>query len=143
MTPDHLPVLDELDRRECLHLLATQPVGRLAVATPEGPLVVPVNFVVDGEAIVFRSDRGSKLFAIGDGRVAFEVDLIDAYHRTGWSVLIRGRAYEATHWEIDHLLLQPWAPGDKRHWIRLPIATITGRRLKDPNPGSVDPRAYL
>jgi nitroimidazol reductase NimA-like FMN-containing flavoprotein (pyridoxamine 5'-phosphate oxidase superfamily) len=45
----------ELTERECRYLLGTHGVGRLAVTTPAGPLVVPVDYgVVDG-AIVFRT----------------------------------------------------------------------------------------
>lgn len=121
--------LTTLERAECLELLAAQPVGRLAVMDGDSPLVVPVNYVLDGDCIVFRSDLGAKLTALAHQKVSFEVDYIDWYHRTGWSVLVRGAAYEATRWEVDHLLLEPWAEGDKRHWVRIPIVDITGRRL--------------
>src|SRR5437879_11578415 len=95
--------LAELSRDECLQLLATQPVGRLAIGIPDAaPLVVPVNFVLDGEAIVFRSDQGTKLALLHRSPVAFQVDFVDWIHRTGWSVLARGTAYEATHFETEH-----------------------------------------
>ena len=123
--------LGELTRDECFGLLATQPVGRLAVATPEdAPLVVPVNFVLDGEAIVFRSDLGAKVRLIRHAPVSFQVDFIDWYHKAGWSVLARGVASEASHWEVGHLLLEPWAEGDKRHWVRIVVSDVTGRRLE-------------
>lgn len=121
--------LTTLDRAECLELLHAQPVGRLAVIDGDSPLVVPVNYTLDGGCIVFRSDLGTKLAALAHHKVSFEVDYIDWYHCTGWSVLVRGAAYEATHWEVDHLLLEPWAEGDKRHWVRIPIVEVTGRRL--------------
>jgi nitroimidazol reductase NimA-like FMN-containing flavoprotein (pyridoxamine 5'-phosphate oxidase superfamily) len=116
---------------ECWQLLATQSVGRIAVPIDrQGPLVVPVNFMLDGEAIVFRSDMGAKIEALRDGPVSFQVDFIDWSRRTGWSVLARGVAYEATHWEVDHLLLEPWAGGDKSHWVRIIVTDLTGRRLE-------------
>lgn len=120
-----------LDRAECLDLLRGQPVGRIAVIDGDSPLVVPVNYTLDGDCVVFRSEGGTKLDALArHEKVSFEVDAIDWYHRTGWSVLVRGTAYEATHWEVDHLLLEPWTEGDKRHWVRIPITEITGRRLE-------------
>lgn len=122
--------LIELDRQECLELLASQPVGRVSVAEPgQAPLVVPVNYRLDGEAIVFRTGPGMKATLLRRLPVSFEVDAVDWTGRTGWSVLLRGRAYVATHWETDHLNLMPWATGDKTIWLRIVPDEITGRRL--------------
>ena len=121
---------------ECLALLADHPVGRVAIAQPgQPPLVVPVNYQLDGDAIVFRSDPGLKTQLLAHMPVSFEVDSIDPHHRTGWSVLVHGTAYLATHWETDHLHLDPWAEGKKRIWVRIVPSTITGRRLE---PGDFD-----
>lgn len=50
---------DELHVEDCLRLLETQPVGRLAInRIDDGPLVVPVNYVLDGDTIVFRIRPG-------------------------------------------------------------------------------------
>ena len=134
--------LDEIDREECLELLASQPVGRLAVSMPgRGPLVVPVNYVLDGDAIVFRSDLGSKLTALL-GPASFEVDSIDPLHRTGWSVLVVGTAHQVSQWETGHLDVEPWADGPKRHWVRLVPQEITGRRIVL-SPSERDDRGYL
>ena len=59
-------------------------------------LVLPVNYVLDGDVIVFRSDPGEKLDAIDGHPASFQIDFIDAFHHTGWSVLVRGTAYRAT-----------------------------------------------
>src|SRR5437763_13797599 len=96
MTRTTAAVAVEIDRDECLQLLRSQPVGRVAMTTPDdSPLVVPVNYVVDGEFVVFRSDPGTKLRLLAARPVSFQVDFIDWFHRSGWSVLGRGRAYEA------------------------------------------------
>ena len=132
-----------LDREECYALLATHQVGRLAVPVPgHGPLVVPVNFGIDREVIVFRSDLGTKLDALRDQAVSFEVDEIDLTHHTGWSVLIEGHAREVTHWEAAHVDVEPWAPGPKTHWIRLTPDSVSGRRIQL-LPVESDPRGYL
>lgn len=135
--------LVEIPREQCLQLLRASFVGRVAVAVPGGaPLVVPVNFVVDGEIVVFRSDEGSKIDALRVGPISFQADFVDPVHRTGWSVLVQGVAYEATPWEVKHIGLESWVSGAKAHWVRIVPATITGRRI-NPAESAVDPRGYL
>ena len=51
------------DHDECMRLLATQKVGRLAVVAGQYPSVTPVNFALDDGTIVFRSGAGMKLDA--------------------------------------------------------------------------------
>ena len=122
--------LEELDHDQCVELLASMSIGRLAVAVDDdGPLVVPVNYVLDGDVVVFRSGAGSKLHALWDLPVSFQVDQVDPFHRAGWSVLVRGYASEATSQQVKDLALEPWAPGSKRHWIRIVPRAITGRRI--------------
>ncbi|HZN13985.1 MAG TPA: pyridoxamine 5'-phosphate oxidase family protein [Acidimicrobiales bacterium] len=129
-TDETRAALNELSPDECIRLLGDQSVGRLAVAFPgEPPTVVPVNYLIEGDVIVFRSDLGQKLTRLRQQPVAFELDHIDYVHRTGWSVLVQGVAYEATHFETDHLALHPWAEGEKSHWVRIVPSSITGRRL--------------
>jgi len=125
--------LEELSRAECLRAMATEPVGRLAITMPDGfPLVVPVNFVLDGETVVFRTGAGTKLGNIGQ-KVGFQVDHFRPQIKCGWSVLVRGTVYEATHWEIDHLVLEPWTDGRKSHWLRILPVEITGRQIVLPD----------
>jgi nitroimidazol reductase NimA-like FMN-containing flavoprotein (pyridoxamine 5'-phosphate oxidase superfamily) len=136
MTTDTInAAFEALEREECLRLAASQSVGRLAVTVDDhaSPLVVPVNYVLDRDVVVFRSGPGAKLHALRETPVSFEVDLIDASHRTGWSVLFRGIAYQATDREVAHLLVEPWAPGDKQHWIRVLPTAITGRSIRLPD----------
>jgi nitroimidazol reductase NimA-like FMN-containing flavoprotein (pyridoxamine 5'-phosphate oxidase superfamily) len=108
-------------------------VGRLGFVRDGQPVILPVNYVVDGETIVFRTGAGTRLDALRDARVAFEVDAVDTEHRTGWSVLVQGRAREVTASdELDYLArarLAPWAGGEKAHWIRIVADTVTGRRI--------------
>src|SRR4051794_9668259 len=133
--------LDEIPRDECFELLAQAPIGRLAVNGRAGsPLVVPVNFVVDREDIVFRSDPGRKLRDVVDRPVSFEIDAIDPVHRTGWSVLVEGIAYESE--PPAGVELEPWAPGPKAHWVRVVPGSISGRRIRR-SAQPPDPRAYV
>ncbi len=135
--------LEELERDECLVLLRSFTVGRVAIVTASGSvLVVPVNYVVDGEAIVFRSDAGEKLEHLDERPASFQIDFIDSYHRAGWSVLVQGVAYHASPSEVEHLDIVSWAGRDKSHWVRVVPARITGRRLVPPDL-PLDVRGYL
>lgn len=138
-----VPALEDLTREECLRLLGDGGVGRFAVATPgAAPLVLPVNYLMDGEAVVFRTGPGSKLRGLRGMPVSFEIDEIDHTRRTGWSVLVRGRAYEATRWEIEHLHLEPFVPENKGHWVRVVPDVVTGRRIRQ-REEQVDLGGYL
>ena len=125
--------LIELAREECLVLLRAFSVGRFAIASASGSvLVVPVNYLVDEDVIVFRSDPGEKLDHLHAQPASFQIDFVDPFHHTGWSVLVRGTAYRATDAEVGHLDIKPWARGDKPHWVRVVPLEITGRRLVTP-----------
>ena len=80
---------------------------------------------------------GTKLDAACRGsRVAFEIDGTGTVAHTGWSVLVRGEAIEVTGPEelarLRRLLLAPWAPGAKAHYVRILPAKLTGRRILPP-----------
>ena len=126
-----------LDREECLRLLGTRRLGRVAVAV-EGwsPLIRPVNYRFDpaSQSVVFRSGRGTKLTGLLRAHaVAFEVDEIDEAARTGWSVIVSGRAEEVIRTDdlahVEALGLDPWVPGDVPHWFRVRTEMVSGRRI--------------
>ncbi|MCI3278154.1 pyridoxamine 5'-phosphate oxidase family protein [Streptomyces cylindrosporus] len=126
--------LVELSVPECRALLADHGVGRIAVPTASGPVVVPVNYsVVDG-AIVFRTEPGSTPAQASGCQVAFEADRIDDAFSTGWSVLVRGHARTVTDpgeaARFDGLARgAPWAGGHREEWVRIDPVAITGRRI--------------
>jgi nitroimidazol reductase NimA-like FMN-containing flavoprotein (pyridoxamine 5'-phosphate oxidase superfamily) len=127
----------ELSKSECFQLLAQEHLGRVAVVDDRGPVVFPVNFVLDRHMVVFRTDEGTKLdTACRGSRVAFEVDGTDAADRTGWSVVVRGEAVEVTDpaelTRLRKLPPDPWAPGAKTHYVRILPAMLTGRRISAP-----------
>jgi len=81
--------LQVIPRDEALRLLASAPVGRVVFTLRALPAVLPVNFVLDGDAVVFRTAPGSKLTAaVRNAVVAFQVDQIDPQTQTGWSVVV-------------------------------------------------------
>lgn len=121
---------------DCRRLLAEQEIGRLALPTGGTPEIFPVNYAVDGDDIVFRTDEGLKLTLAERGQVAFEVDGIDVEAREGWSVVIKGRAEEVTVHDspelrerVSTLALYPWALGDRGHWVRIIANQVSGRRI--------------
>lgn len=137
---DGLPRIETLDRPRCVELLAGACVGRLAFTSPqeaEPPGVVPLSYVLDGpagaESLVFRTTHGSRLGrAVLGALVAFEVDDLRAQVHEGWSVVVTGRAGQVVEAEeLDRLgrRLEPWAPGFKELFLRLPLESVTGRRL--------------
>lgn len=128
--------LEILHYDECLHLLSEERVGRIGLLDAGSPVIMPVNFALDGSSIVFRSGRGAKLEAAVMGRaVCVEVDSWNVLEHTGWSVLAKGVAEHVTDGvEIDRLdrfPVRPWASPEVRHeWIRVHVEDVTGRRIR-------------
>lgn len=125
--------VEHLGEAECWDLLTAEPVGRLGVIFDSGPEIYPLNHVVDGRTIVFRTDPGSKLAGlVKTPAVCYQVDGIDPAGHTGWSVLVKGRANELAAGELDlvaGLDLDYWTVGAKEHWVRIVPVEVTGRRI--------------
>jgi len=131
--------IEVLAPAECLRLLASVPVGRVGVTIDALPAVLPVNFVVSGGAIVFRTVPGTKLDAATAGAVvAFEADSYGPVPSTGgWSVLVRGVAHELTETgalaKVGALPLESWAwDGGADRFVRIAPTVLTGRRVVGP-----------
>lgn len=125
--------LEPMSRDECLRRLADNQVGRLAVSVRGQPVIFPVNYVLDGDVVIFRSDPGTKLDSAGLARVAFEIDHIDSELKSGWSVVVQG---VGRYIGVDPgserrraLPLEAWAPGDKENWVEILDPEISGRQL--------------
>ena len=143
---DHVPPTPssaELTRAECLHLLATGSIGRVAVTigAPSRPVIRPVNYVFDtvSQSVVFRSTPGSKLYALLHSTTAcFEADDIDVAARTGWSVIIQGvtePVRDATELRrLGRLALHSWVAGPESQLIRIRARTVSGRRVSAATP---------
>jgi uncharacterized protein len=132
--PGAVGQLRELTRAECFELLENEHLGRLAVVDERGPVVFPVNYVLDRHTVVFRTEEGTKLHAASRGSPAcFEVDTTDAATHTGWSVVVRGEITQVTDQaelaRLRELPLQAWARGARNHFIRMLPATVTGRLI--------------
>ncbi len=128
--------MEIIPRRECLQLLAGRRVGRLAFLIGDQPMVLPVNYGLSGDIVVFRTGDGTKLDAARARKVAFEVDEVDADAREGWSVVVQGVAEDITDaddWFAESLravACRTWLPGAAGHYVRITPTLVTGRRIR-------------
>jgi uncharacterized protein len=140
--------LELLTDEDCWRLLASGEVGRVAITMHALPVIFPVNYVVLGTAIVFRTARGSKLAAAARGAVvAFEVDDYERSDRSGWSVLAVGRSEVVHDLEITGSVvaagLEPWADGHRTALVRITPGFVSGRRIvheTEQDPSQPSPR---
>jgi hypothetical protein len=128
--------LTQLTRTECLHLMTSVPMGRIIYTRQALPAVELVNFALDVGDIVIRTERSAKLAAAIRGAVvAFEVDSMDTARRAGWSVTAIGHSQEVTDPDqiarLERMGLSSWAPGDRKHFIRISPEILNGRRLAE------------
>jgi len=129
------PRLRDLGPGECRALLSTHGVGRIAVWAADGrPAVVPVNYEIVDDAIVFRTAPDSTPAAAVGTEVAFEVDHMDEVLSEGWSVLAAGPASVVTDPDAvrrltAHAHTTPWAGGAREMWVSIRPTRLTGRRI--------------
>ena len=130
-------VLRDLSSEECLSALRAERIGRLAVSQGALPLILPVNYAMDGTTIVFRTRQGGLLDrACRNTIVAFEIDGHDAGAGTGWSVLAVGvaNALYAGDWlRAVKLGLTSVGAGDGAVFIKITPGTVTGRSVDGPS----------
>jgi nitroimidazol reductase NimA-like FMN-containing flavoprotein (pyridoxamine 5'-phosphate oxidase superfamily) len=127
------PEVRALSREECLEKLRTHSVGRVSATENALPVIVPVNYVVDGSAVVFRTAAGGLLDRVCHSSVvAFEVDEIAADGMSGWSVLIVGVADALDEGEqvraSSRRLVSAAGPG-RDHFVRVTFGQVTGREI--------------
>ena len=133
--------LEQLDEAECLRLISPGGVGRLAYSGRYGLTVLPVNYVMYLDTIVFRTAHDSPTdedlrtgIADAEYKVAFEIDNIQPSVHGGWSVLVQGSAHHVDSEDERAAVLEtgvePWAGGVRELFIRVIPTRITGRRLR-------------
>lgn len=122
-----------LTEDESWELVAGEAMGRLVTRVGDVVDVVPINFVLDGRALVFRTAPGSKLSGLTiNSSVVFETDRFDAVG--GWSVVLRGTARaletEAEVAAAEALPLRPWVPTLKTVFVRVEVESLSGRAFR-------------
>ncbi|MCU1369793.1 MAG: pyridoxamine 5-phosphate oxidase-related FMN-binding protein [Ilumatobacteraceae bacterium] len=134
-------VLEELDERECLRLLGTAHLGRIALTVGALPAVFPIHFALLGRDPVFRTGSGTKLAAGSSGHVVcLEVDDVDTECHRGWSVMVIGPTHVMTEpGELavaKELPLRPWV-GSGDAYVQIRSGLISGRRIGGASAGTI------
>lgn len=125
----------ELTEAECVTLLKSKGIGRIAIVVDGRPEIFPVNYAFDEGVVVFRTAAGLKLERGPYTPAAFEVDEIDSAQGVAWSVVVHGTvqditdAMDAVAERLRHLVVAPAAPGSRPHWMGVYADRITGRRI--------------
>ena len=134
MTDDRC--LEGLTRGESLRLLASVPVGRVAFSHRALPAIRPVNHLLASDQIIIRADLGTALSnevgPEGGMVVAYEVDMLEAEDRVGWSVVVVGRARRVTDEAAAdryRQILHPWVSGSMADVLAIQAEIVTGFRL--------------
>lgn len=135
--------VQELDTAESLRLVAGQEIGRVAYNGRFGPMVLPVNYRLFEDSIVFRTAQGSTMdqdlttgIADAEYLIAFEIDHLDPDRREGWTVLIHGSAHHVTDEDERSSVAQagvtPWVGGIRDLYMRIRPTHVAGRRITHP-----------
>ena len=135
MTEPTQTVVEDMSRSDALDRLQRHGfVGRVAFIVAGRPMIMPVNYLADGDALVFCTGEGTKLSTLrGSAAVAFEVDDSRPLDHSAWSVVVEGTASEITDPEELQRLrrgpLKSWAVRPTAHWIRVTYEQVSGRRI--------------
>nr|WP_185992634.1 pyridoxamine 5'-phosphate oxidase family protein [Janibacter cremeus] len=117
---------------ECWQALREHEFGRLAYRLLGEVHITPINYVVDGERLLFRTAQGNKLLSVVmHGPVALEIDELGV--EEAWSVVARGSARVlegADAGRSEQLPLRPWVGGEKETVVRIDPEEVTGRRFR-------------
>ena len=138
--------LNVLDADECWARLRQHDLGRISFVSEGWPRIFPVNYAAGEGAIVFRTAPGAKLTYGPSARVCFEIDGVDVWSGSGWSVMAIGVLEDITDLSDDRgqrlrkLAVHPVAPGEKMHWLSLTPQELSGRSFKG---GWFIPGAYV
>jgi len=129
---------------QCYELLPTVPVGRIVFTENALPAIQPVNFMVDGTDVVFRTSRGSKVAAAARSAVvAFEVDTYNDSLTQGWSVVLIGRAQAVVDPDervrLAELPLRSLVGDTGSTFIRVIPEIVRGRQVTSPGLTSAEP----
>ncbi|MDH6139690.1 MULTISPECIES: pyridoxamine 5'-phosphate oxidase family protein [Kitasatospora] len=132
---DRVDRIEDLGEAECLRLLSTVPIGRVVYTEHALLRVVPVEFQLeaDGRLLLALVPDGAAARALHGAVTVFQADRLDEASRTGWSVVVHGRAEvvrdPAVHARLLRTGPRPWASTAEPLFVRLTTDLVTGRRL--------------
>jgi nitroimidazol reductase NimA-like FMN-containing flavoprotein (pyridoxamine 5'-phosphate oxidase superfamily) len=127
---------EAIGREQCLDLLASNHLGRVAWQAADVPQILPITYATHQGSVYFRTAPDGILSAlVQPTRVALEVDELDQQTRTGWSIVLHGRTSSVSDpdaladlWAADSLV--PWAEGNRTLFICIRLDRISGRVVR-------------
>ena len=127
---------EALGRQQCLDLMESRHVGRVAWQAADLPQILPVTYAMHEGSAYFRTAPDSVLAELTlPTSVALEVDELDQQHRSGWSIVMHGRTSAVSEpdaladlWGSDSLV--PWASGNRTLFIRIRPERVSGRVVR-------------
>lgn len=129
--PDADQPVVEMSAEECWTRLAAERVGRLGYRLVDEIHVIPINYAVVDQTLVFRTAAGGKLLAAElHADVALEIDWFG--EDDAWSVMVRGTLQHLDEDEaerLDGLGDWTWVPTYKYDLIRVVPSVVTGRQF--------------
>jgi nitroimidazol reductase NimA-like FMN-containing flavoprotein (pyridoxamine 5'-phosphate oxidase superfamily) len=131
-----LDAVEKLSADQCLELLSSHDLGRIALVIDDQPEIFPVNYAIDRSIVVFRVAPGTKPSLTTNRRIAFQVDELDSRVGIAWSVMVKGRVVNVTTSKDPFTAFLRTAgvrsapPGDHPLWMAIYPSEITGRRFR-------------
>jgi len=87
---------------QCWELLATTAIGRLALSVRALPVIMPVQYYLDGRKLaVCLGHHQLPERSLNEVIIAFAADAIDPVTRSGWSVQVQGRSVIPQRLNVD------------------------------------------
>jgi len=118
---------DALSERECWDLLATASVGQLALSVHALPLILPVQYYLDGRRLaVCLGHHALPERALDETIIAFAADSIDPVTRSGWSVQVQGKSMIPRGLRVDTDCGRPAAAAQV---VEIEAGKISGHRM--------------
>jgi len=131
-----LDTVEKLSADQCLELLCSHDLGRIALVIGDQPEIFPVNYATDRSIVVFKVAPGTKPSGAMNRRIAFEVDEVDSRAGIAWSVMIKGTVLDVTASRDPFTAFLRTAgirtapPGDHPLWMAIYPSEISGRRFR-------------
>jgi hypothetical protein len=133
---------------DCIHLLQSHHVGRIAFAHQAFPVIVPVTYVYQDPNVVIRTGPGANLDDVPLRAVTFEIDDVDPDGTWAWSVIVDGPAADISD-SLDDVNRQlptapvvPSAPAGPVRWLKITARRISGRRFGPVPQGNYDMKPH-
>ncbi|MFK4299203.1 nitroimidazol reductase NimA-like FMN-containing flavoprotein (pyridoxamine 5'-phosphate oxidase superfamily) [Arthrobacter sp. GAS37] len=130
-----LHVAEELSEEQCRDFLRSNTTGRFGFVRQGRVVILPVNYLVDGQSIYFRTaSDGSIADSVPSPEASFQIDDSRADRSEGWSVLLTGASSQVEDKDLltrlwGKVMAEPWAGGARNLFIRIQAQMVTGRRV--------------